>query len=201
VRHGKGDKYCVVGVPDDARLALDDWLLVSRGTPAGPLFPSERGGHLTYAGLSQMLGRLEERSGMGDVHAHRFRHTFAIGFLRAGGDIYTLSRCGPTHPAPQGRRPRLGRCAPGGCAHLEGEAGASAGLSEDGGDVRLDRALLQPQQRCNLGIGVPTHHLREHVLLARTEAGEPVRRAGGRGAAGGIPSREAPQAAPKADGG
>jgi integrase len=92
VRHGKGDKYRVVGVPDDARLALDDWLLVSRGTPAGPLFPSERGGHLTYAGLSQMLGRLKERSGAGDVHAHRFRHTFAIGFLRAGGDIYTLSR-------------------------------------------------------------------------------------------------------------
>lgn len=44
---------------------------------------------LTQRGMQSLMRRIGERSGV-DVHAHRFRHTFAIEYLRNGGDIYTL---------------------------------------------------------------------------------------------------------------
>ena len=50
------------------------------------------GEELTYITLRSMLIRLRKYSGVKDIHAHRFRHTFAISFLRNGGDIYTLQR-------------------------------------------------------------------------------------------------------------
>ena len=40
--------------------------------------------------LSQYLRRLGKRAGVTHTHPHRFRHTFAITFLRNGGDPYSL---------------------------------------------------------------------------------------------------------------
>lgn len=42
--------------------------------------------------MTRLFARLGRRSGVKSVHAHRFRHTFAIEYLRNGGDIYTLQR-------------------------------------------------------------------------------------------------------------
>jgi integrase/recombinase XerD len=66
--------------------------LVERGEPEAdePLFASTRGGHLDRHGVAHMLRRLGERAGVADVHPHRFRHTFAIEFLRNDGDVYSL---------------------------------------------------------------------------------------------------------------
>jgi integrase len=42
--------------------------------------------------IQSLFGRIEIRSGVIGVHAHRFRHTFATQYLRNGGDIFTLQR-------------------------------------------------------------------------------------------------------------
>lgn len=42
--------------------------------------------------LDKSLKRLGEKAGVKDVHPHRFRHTFAIQYLRNGGDPYTLQK-------------------------------------------------------------------------------------------------------------
>jgi integrase/recombinase XerD len=40
--------------------------------------------------INKILERLSRASGVENVHAHRFRHTFAIEYLRNGGNIFTL---------------------------------------------------------------------------------------------------------------
>jgi integrase/recombinase XerD len=50
-----------------------------------------RGGKpLTRNGLAHRLQEIGTRAGVDNVHPHRFRHTFAINYLRNGGDVYTL---------------------------------------------------------------------------------------------------------------
>ena len=42
--------------------------------------------------LRLLLTRLGDKVGVPHCHPHRFRHTFAIEFLRAGGDVFSLQR-------------------------------------------------------------------------------------------------------------
>lgn len=42
--------------------------------------------------INNLLKGLGEKAGVKDCGAHRFRHTFAVQYLRNGGDIYTLKR-------------------------------------------------------------------------------------------------------------
>ena len=42
--------------------------------------------------VDHLLKRLGKKAGIQECGAHRFRHTFAIQYLRNGGDIYTLKR-------------------------------------------------------------------------------------------------------------
>jgi site-specific recombinase XerD len=82
----------VVGVPDDCRYVLDDWVLRLRGPRPGPLFPGERTERLRRDWLTHLVQRLGRRAEVVGLHPHRLRHTFALNFLRAGGDLYVLMR-------------------------------------------------------------------------------------------------------------
>ncbi len=76
-----------------ARAALWRYLATREGlTPDAPLFITARGAPFNRYALHTLLARLGDRAGVADCHPHRFRHTFAIQYLRNGGDIFTLQR-------------------------------------------------------------------------------------------------------------
>jgi integrase len=62
--------------------------------PEAWLFPSTCGKNrpLDRNAIDHLLKRLGKKAGIENCGAHRFRHTFAIQYLRNGGDIYTLKR-------------------------------------------------------------------------------------------------------------
>ena len=91
---GKGARERTV--PFSARTAQALWrYLTTRNELSGgdPLFlksKSER--PMTRDALGKILASIGRRTGIPNVYPHRFRHTFAIQFLRNGGDPYTLQR-------------------------------------------------------------------------------------------------------------
>jgi len=93
---GKGDKKRVVAFGRFTRKALyqyikernpddDDFLFVAEGGPTA-------GEPLTRSGVLQMIRRLGKVAGIEQARCspHTFRHTFAIAFLRLGGNQFTL---------------------------------------------------------------------------------------------------------------
>lgn len=91
IRHGKGNKQRFVILGNRARKAI--WKsLIERGKikPAAPLFATQTAEHLQRDNLRHTLERIGERAAVVSVHPHRFRHTFAINFLRNGGNVLLL---------------------------------------------------------------------------------------------------------------
>ena len=88
---GKGSKERIL--PICPRVAQALWkYLASRGVtlPGEPLFATANGTPMDRHRLLKQLGAIGRRAGVKNVHPHRFRHTFAINFLRNGGNAYTL---------------------------------------------------------------------------------------------------------------
>lgn len=91
--HAKGGKGRFVYLGKAARRTL--WrYLASREEdgedPEAPLFVGRYGYPMGRDGLRQLISGLGQKAGVAHAYPHRFRHTFAITYLRSGGDVFTL---------------------------------------------------------------------------------------------------------------
>lgn len=89
VRHGKGDKERTTYITDLALNYLIKYLTDAK-IEAGPLFQNRQHKKYTTSGIRVMLNRIAERSGVLNVHPHRFRRTFATTLAARGMDIQDI---------------------------------------------------------------------------------------------------------------
>ena len=79
---GKGDKERIVPFGSTTKKALLRWLMTWREAlsedVADTLFVTNAGYPLTYTAVAQSLKRLGMRAEVPRLHAHLFRHTFAV---------------------------------------------------------------------------------------------------------------------------
>lgn len=89
---GKGSKERILTISPRTAKAIWKYLASDRpeATLGEPLFLSRDELPLSPSALLQLVRRLGDRAGVDGCHPHRFRHTFAIEFLRNGGNIYAL---------------------------------------------------------------------------------------------------------------
>lgn len=96
IRKGKGGKGRVVPFSADTSKQIWKYLngkeRVQRGKLDHLITSSKTGGQMGRSGVLQLLRRIGERAGVEPCYPHRFRHTFAIMYLRNGGDIFTLQK-------------------------------------------------------------------------------------------------------------
>jgi integrase/recombinase XerD len=89
---GKGAKERVISISPSTAQTL--WRYMSeRPTPrtnSKRIFLSSDGIPISRCALGRLIRRLGRRAGVLHAHPHRFRHTFAIQFLRNGGNGYVL---------------------------------------------------------------------------------------------------------------
>jgi integrase/recombinase XerD len=91
VRKGKGMKERVL--PFSPRTGQMVWrYLASRKDTQGsdPLFASKLNRGMNRNKLAEMFANIGQRANVANFHPHRLRHTFAIQYLRNGGNAYTL---------------------------------------------------------------------------------------------------------------
>lgn len=85
---GRKTKTRYVYLGASARRAV--WKYIARLNP--PPHPKDRLFPLSPKQIRRILFDIGERANVPKTHPHRFRHTFAIQYLRNSGDIFTLQR-------------------------------------------------------------------------------------------------------------
>lgn len=95
---GKGNKRRTVYFGRKVRKALWNYLQEQPRENDDPIFLSDRGKNhqepLTRSGLRQLIQRLGQQGGVQGVRCspHTYRHTFAVRFLCAGGNVFSLQQ-------------------------------------------------------------------------------------------------------------
>jgi integrase/recombinase XerD len=93
VKQGKGKKDRTVYLGTAARRVVWRYLADRpNAKPGEPLFATRELTHLDRDNLRHLIERTAERAGVEHANVHRFRHTFAINFLRNGGNLLELQR-------------------------------------------------------------------------------------------------------------
>jgi len=97
IKHGvtggaKGGKGRTVYLGKVSRQAI--WRYLSEREdgedPDAPLFSAINGRPFNPGTLRHLISRIADRAGVNHAYPHKFRHTFAITYLRSGGDVFTL---------------------------------------------------------------------------------------------------------------
>ena len=91
IRRGKGGKGRVVHIGNKAQKALWRYVSLYRRGDNDSLFVGAMGQPLAAAGVQTVIERLGHKTGV-RVHPHKLRHTFAVSYLRNGGDIFSLQK-------------------------------------------------------------------------------------------------------------
>jgi len=90
---GKGSRERFVPVGVTAQSALRRYIHLHRPESyTDALFLGAQRAALTDEGIRQVVRRVANRAGVAGVHPHKLRHTAAVTFLRAGGDVFALQR-------------------------------------------------------------------------------------------------------------
>lgn len=95
---GKGNKERIVPIGISVQRAIARYLTKYRANPiyslSDNLFLNRDGVPLTPNRIESIVERYASRAGIQGVRTspHTFRHTFAIAYLRNGGDVFTLQR-------------------------------------------------------------------------------------------------------------
>lgn len=89
---GKGGKERVVPISAQTARAMQKYHMTKRRAECTAFFQTEEGRPLTTSGLFHICKRIGGQAGVAGVHPHRFRHTFAVSFLRSGGNLFALQR-------------------------------------------------------------------------------------------------------------
>ena len=91
VRNGKGSKDRKTFMSDLAAAHLQKYL-DSRKDDRPELFVSNYKMPYSNNGIDRQLKRIAERAGVENVHAHRFRRTFATNLYKRGMDVHEIQR-------------------------------------------------------------------------------------------------------------
>jgi integrase/recombinase XerD len=95
IQHAKFGKWREIGFGKETHKYLLRYLTLCRPEPAVEgdrhLFLAFDGYPMSEATVQKICYRHSKRTGL-HVYPHRFRHTFAVGMLRAGTDLRTLQR-------------------------------------------------------------------------------------------------------------
>ncbi len=91
---GKGSKQRSLPLSPRTSQAIWRYIQAERteARAGDPLFVTSTGLPLDHHQLLRLLKNAGQRASIPGVHPHRFRHTFAIQYLRNGGDGFTLQR-------------------------------------------------------------------------------------------------------------
>ncbi len=90
---GKGKKERLIPISQETIGVIDKYLANRQESSySAPLFALKSGKPIERCKLRKVLAELGNRSKVSHVFPHRFRHTFAIQFLRNGGNIYSLQK-------------------------------------------------------------------------------------------------------------
>ena len=95
---GKGRKNRSTPLSKETVAVLRTWTKECQGQPDDPLFPSQRGGHLTRGGVAELVAKHAANAAKTcpsiatkRTTPHVCRHSFAMEFLRSGVDVAVIS--------------------------------------------------------------------------------------------------------------